>query len=285
MTGVRRFRSMGCEVVVGGACISELEQIEGLFDERDRTFSRFQDDSELARVNRLAGRDVLVSRPFARTLGTALQVAALTDGLVDPTLGRALEAAGYDRDFALLEPDPRPTGGAARGAWRNVRLVGQLLRVPGDVHLDLNGVVKAMTVDDALALISGDGFVSAGGDLATRGPLDVALPGEDAVRLVRGSLATSGSAHRRWLRGGRLQHHLIDPATGLPADPPWEQVTVSGRTCLDADVAAKAAFLLGADGPSWLDEHRLPGRFLRASGDVVCNHTWRASVPEVLACT
>ena len=57
-------------------------------------------------------------------------------------------------------------------------------------------------------------------------------------------------------RGGELQHHLIDPRTGTPADSPWEQVTVSGDTCLAADVAAKAAFLLGYDGPDWLDRTR-----------------------------
>ena len=37
---------------------------------------------------------------------------------------------------------------------------------------------------------------------------------------------------------------------------------MSGATCLDADVAAKAAFLLGDEGPDWLDERGLPGRFL-----------------------
>ena len=45
------------------------------------------------------------------------------------------------------------------------------------------------------------------------------------------------------------QHHLIDPATGAPADVRWECVTVCAATCLAADVAAKTAFLLGDDGP------------------------------------
>jgi thiamine biosynthesis lipoprotein ApbE len=61
-------------------------------------------------------------------------------------------------------------------------------------------------------------------------------------------------------------------------------VTVSGRTCLGADVAAKAAFLLGGDGPDWLDENRLPGRFLTADGETVTNASWRRSLREH-ACT
>ena len=90
----------------------------------------------------------------------------------------------------------------------------------GRGRLDLNGVVKAAAVDDALRLLSGRGFVSAGGDLATNGPLDVELPGGGSVRLVAGGLATSGRTKRRWLRGGEEQHHLIDPATGQALDEP-----------------------------------------------------------------
>jgi hypothetical protein len=62
-------------------------------------------------------------------------------------------------------------------------------------------------------------------------------------------------------------------------------VTVCGSTCLAADVAAKAAFLLGGDGPDWLDERRLPGRFL-AEGLAHENASWGAGVtPREPACT
>ncbi len=278
---LRRFRSMGCEIVVGGASRSELEAIRALFEERDAVFSRFSADSELNRVNRSAGRVVPVSNLFRDALGVALEAAATTGGLVDPTLGAALEAAGYSRDFESLGEDPRPPEPGQRGMWQGVRLAGNLLRVEPRVRLDLNGVVKALAVDDAVTLLD-RGFVSAGGDLATKGEVDVGLPGGGAVRLVHGALATTGTASRRWWRGGQLQHHLIDPRSGRPADSPWEQVTVSGNTCLAADVAAKAAFLLGYDGPDWLTERGLPGRFLSADGVIVATRSW--SPEEAIAC-
>lgn len=281
---LHRFRSMGCEVVVGGATGDERGRIEELFHERDAVFSRFRADSELNRVNRHAGRVVSVSPLLARAVEAALEAAAATDGLVDPTLGSAIEAAGYTRDFALLEPDPRPRDHGEPGSWETVRLAGRLLRVGPGVRLDLNGVVKALAVDDALSLLGGPGFVSAGGDLAANVELDVGLPRGGAVRLVRGGLATSGSATRRWWRGGELQHHLIDARTGAPADSPWEQVTVCGVTCLAADTAAKAAFLLAEDGPAWLDERGLPGRLVSRSGAVVANECWRASLERAPAC-
>jgi thiamine biosynthesis lipoprotein len=265
---------------VAGATEAEIAAIEQLFARRDRVFSRFAANTELNRVNGRAGRPTLVSADFADMVELALTAADQTDGLVDPTLGLALEAAGYDRDFALLVDDPRPPGAPAPSGLAGVRLHGRVLALPAGVRLDLSGVVKAQTVDDALAILGGNGFVSAGGDLAARGGLSVALPGGGAVHLLLGGLATSGSDRRRWRRARAVQHHLIDPRTGVPARSPWEQVTVCARTCCGADVAAKAAFLLGHDGPDWLDGRGLPGRFRTADGAVAVNRSWRQSVAE-----
>src|SRR5690349_3721393 len=199
---------MGCEVVVAGATSEELARIRTLFAERDAVFSRFRAESELNAVN--AGRGArFVSPLFARMVEAALRAREQTGGLVDPTLGAALEAAGYDRDFASLLPSLEPTGDAARAG--TIELYGRVLVLGRGVELALTGVVKAAAVDDAIRLLRGPGFVSAGGDLATRGEVDVALPGGGGVRLVAGGLATSGRTKRRWTRGGTEQHHLIDP--------------------------------------------------------------------------
>jgi thiamine biosynthesis lipoprotein len=272
---IHRFTAMGCEIVVGATTADALA-VQRLFEERDRMFSRFRDDSELSRVNRGKGRVVSVTPPFAEMVALALQAAASTDGIVDPTLGDAIEAAGYDRDFAELDPSG-PVRAGARGRWRDVRVASGFVFRPRGLRLDLNGVVKGKTVDDALELISGNGFVSAGGDIAVRGALDVGLPGTGAVRVLGGGLATSGSAKRRWLHDGAWQHHLIDPRTGSPADSPWAEVTVSAATCLQADIAAKAAFLLGHEGVRFLERRGLAGRFFLPDGDSVYTTNWQSS--------
>ena len=275
---------MGCMVCVAGASRAERAAVERLFVERDRVFSRFRPGSELNRVNDTAGAPIRVSAAFAEMLRLALDARRESGGLVDPSLGAELEAAGYDRDFSVLEDDAAPLATVVRGAAA-VRIDGDSVLVARGLRLDLNGVVKGRTVDDALALIAGTGFVSAGGDLAARGEIVVALPRGGAVRLLRGGLATSGRDRRRWLRGGRVQHHLIDPRTGRPSASPWEQVTVCGSTCLGADVAAKAAFLMGGGGPAWLDALGLPGRFVKPDGSVRANRSWEQSLESELACT
>ena len=283
MTAVHRFRAMGCEVVLSRG---DPVAVAAVFARWEGVFSRFLRDSELTRVNASPAWALHVSPLFARALRIALEAAADTGGLVDPTLGAALEAAGYDTDFSRLAGDGAPVGPAVPSRLGEVRLDGRILRRPPGLLLDLNGVVKSLAVDEAADALSSGGFVSAGGDLAARGPVDVGLPGGDAVRVVRGGLATSGVVSRRWRRGGREQHHLIDPRTGRPyRDPPWEQVTVSGASCLAADVAAKASFLLGEDGPAWLDEHGMPGRFVARGGDVVLNGAWHRDVAPEGVCT
>jgi FAD:protein FMN transferase len=270
---------MGVDVAVGGASAQELERIEWLFEGWERVFSRFRAESELNRVNRSESQVVVVSDLFARIVRTALAAARSTDGLVDPTLGVAIEAAGYDKDFSLLShDDERPSGPPVPGQWRALRIDGRLLSRPPGLHLDLNGVVKSLAVDEALGLIEGDGFVSAGGDVAVRGGAVVELPRGGSLRLLGGGLATSGTTRRRWRRQGQAQHHLLDPSTGRPAESQWQEVTVAAGSCLAADVAAKAAFLLSEAGPGWLDERGLPGRFLDARGETV-NRAWREMLP------
>ena len=270
---------MGVDVVVGGATVDELGRIERHFERWEQVFSRFRDDSELNRVNRSGSQIVVVSELFARIVRTALEVAQATGGLVDPTLGAAIESAGYDRDFSLLpDDDERPSGPPVPGCWRTLRLHGRLLSRPPGVELDLNGVVKSFAVDHALGLIEGEGLIAAGGDVAVRGGATIELPRGGSLDLLAGGLATSGTTRRRWRRQGRAQHHLIDPGTGRPAESRWQEVTVAAGSCLGADVASRAAFLLSEGGPDWLDERGLPGRFLDARGEVE-NRAWRENGP------
>jgi thiamine biosynthesis lipoprotein len=131
---------------------------------------------------------------------------------------------------------------------------------PRHVEIDLGGFLKGRTVDRAAALSSGAMIVDAGGDAVLRGAppgaagwtVEIEDPHDPArtigALVVRDqAVATSAANRRRWRRGTRLMHHLIDPRTHAPARTDLAQATVLAPTAELADVMAKVAFVLGAE--------------------------------------
>jgi len=273
-----------------------LEQEVGRID---RACSRFRQDSEIARANAAAGREVAVSQLFADALEVALRAAHDTDGIVDPTLGTHLRAAGYDRTFTLVAARGGWTfvpQAVREGAWRQVELDVErcLVRVPRGVELDLGATAKAFAADraaQAIAAATGAGaIVSLGGDVAIAGPApsggwcvaiadDHRAPldnSEPRVLIATGGLATSSTSVRSWPTSLGPAHHVLDPATGLPASTPWRTVTVAAGSCVDANVASTAAIVLGSSAPGWLDDLGLPARLAAGDGSVVSVCGWPA---------
>ncbi len=258
---------MGTEVsvLVPDSCRTLVTDARRLFTTWEERLTRFSSTSELSRLNAAAGTAVPASPILYRVVAAALDAAAATGGLFDPTLLPQLRAAGYDRTFVELPAD-RPASAyppEPGGAWRDIELgqAAHTVRLPEGAALDLGGIAKGMAVDAALRRLVELGApaaaVDAGGDLAVHG-LPPGLDGWPAVvetghgqvtlSLRSGALATSTVGRRRWRQGGEVQHHLIDPRTGRPADTAVWSATVAAGTCARADVAAKMALLLG-DGP------------------------------------
>jgi thiamine biosynthesis lipoprotein len=296
------FRALGTTVVVAATdperiAVVEREVRAGV-DALDRAASRFREDSELATLHRADGGPVPVSEVLFEALTDALEAARFTGGLVDPTVGHVLEVIGYDRDFAAVAP----TGAAIRArvapvaGWRAVRLDPgrRTATVPAGVRLDLGATAKAGCADrvaDRAAGVADCGvLVSLGGDVAVAGPppdggwavrvADRHDAGADdpsvTVALALGGLATSGTAARRWERGGRPLHHLVDPVTARPADSCWRTVTVAASTCLSANTASTAAVILGERAPDWLARLGLHARLVALDGSVTGVGEWPA---------
>ncbi len=277
----------------------------------DAACSRFRADSEVSRLAHAAGAPVQVSEVLASAVAAALRAARLTDGAVDPTLGNALVAAGYDRDIDDLrgaadsggpEPadgdgghdhgQPDPVATLRRQAqWRDVVLDEEhsTVRVPDGVLLDLGATAKAFAADRAAArahdAVGMPVLVSLCGDIAVAGTregepwliLVVERPEETdgpLVDLHDGGLATSTTRARRWVRSGRPMHHLLDPVTGLPVREIWRTVTVAAATCLDANIASTATVVKGTRGLAWLASTGLPARLVAADGTVETIGGW-----------
>jgi thiamine biosynthesis lipoprotein len=258
----------------------------------DATCSRFRPDSELTSVNARSGRKIELSPLLAEALAVALRAAAATDGDVDPTCGASLVRLGYDRDFAELAADSSPLARppVPAGGWRSVDLdhSGLTVQVPPGVQLDLGATAKALAADRAATAIAAATeagvLVDLGGDIAVAGPpppsgwrvrIVDGLGSQGPVVAIRdGGLATSGTGDRRWRRGELRLHHILIPATGLPASSCWLTATVAAASCADANTASTAAIIRSATAPAWLTSLGLPARLAASDGRIVTTPGW-----------
>jgi thiamine biosynthesis lipoprotein len=288
------FRAMGTTISMllpEGQAEPGAQIVRALFSEWEQALSRFIPESELSRLNQMAGTPVAVSDLLYSVLATALTAAQATEGIYDPAMLDQLVKIGYDRTFDRLQAvdfDPI-TPGEPGGRWRGIKVnpIYRQVTLPTGVKLDFGGIAKGMAVDAALERLRQSGMspamVNAGGDLAVTGlpPADdkwlIAVPGRErywSLPLHHGSIATSGIAHRHWRQGNTLRHHLLDPRTGLPARSDLWSVTVVADRCEQAEVAAKVAFILGSrQGADFLRRYRIAGLLVREDG------TWETVEP------
>jgi thiamine biosynthesis lipoprotein ApbE len=297
-----RWRALGTHVdllVHHGDARRARAAVERVLADVDATYSRFRPDSELVALNARAGSTVGLSPLLTQAIEAAIRAARQTDGLCDPTIGRALIRIGYDTDFATVAggTDPIDLRVQRVPGWQTLRLdpAARTLRVPAGVELDLGSTGKALAADLAAAAAlrsmgQGGVLVSIGGDLAIAGeaPADgwpILVADDSATESTRdgeviamreGAVATSSTTVRTWRRASVMVHHLIDPRTGLPAHSPWRTVSVAAATCVDANAAATAALIRGADAPAWLDGLGLAARLVAVGGEVVRVGGWPA---------
>jgi FAD:protein FMN transferase len=268
----RTFRAMGTEIdllVDASGATAALSAAEDEFHRLEAILSRFRQDSELSLLNRAgrldAGPDLL------RVTELALAAREDTGGRFDPTIHDAVVAAGYDRTFESIAADgPVPE---ARACGGEVRIDRGAIELDDGVRLDFGGIGKGYAADRAAEVlaIAGPCLVNAGGDIAVRdGAWPIAVQtatGLLTVELTSGALATSGRDRRRWQRGGRELHHLIDPATGTSAGGDLVRATVVASDAVAAEVWAKALFLAGEEaGAAEADLLRLPSVFVSTGG-------------------
>jgi FAD:protein FMN transferase len=291
-----RFPALGSTAMVAVAQPESLPAARAAVEETvvafDLACSRFRDDSELSAVNAGAGVPVPAGPLLLDAVGAALRAARLTEGDVDPTVGEALIALGYDRDFAAVSSRARtalvetPVRIASVPGWRAISLDRDAgtIHVPRGVTLDLGATAKALAADRAAERACASArcgvLVSLGGDIALAGPpppegwrvrvtddhrADVTAPGQ-WITLRSGGLATSSTTTRRWRTATGSAHHLVDPATGRSVTSVWRTVSVNAASCLDANIASTAAVLRGERAIAWLEGLGLPSRLVSTAG-------------------
>jgi thiamine biosynthesis lipoprotein len=295
----REFHAMGCKMLAAIDNDAEyvddlLGQVPGWFEEWEQSVSRFRYDSELIRLNARPERWQQVSQTLWDVLAASIDAFNVSEGYVNIGMLPALEKAGYDRSFELVGAFGETAVKADFVETVDLSAV-QLNRatrrvfIPRGVRLDLGGVAKGWAAHQAMLRLmeSGPALMDAGGDIAISAPMqggeawpigvtDPLRDGElkEMLFIDQGGVATSGRDYRKWTLNGRPQHHIIDPRTGLPADTDVLSATVVAPAVMVAEMAAKKAFILGADsGLDWIEaQPGMAGLLVAEGGDVLVSN-------------
>lgn len=256
------------------------------FMEVERACSRFEPDSEVMRLSRVAGRSVPVSPLLLESVAFALELARGTDGRFDPTVGALLEQRGFAESYRTGATIA--SGVDQPSSYRDVRVdrARGTITLRRPLILDLGAVVKGLGVDLAVRSLEAAGLhdlsVDAGGDLAVRGrnvqgrPWQIGIqhPRAEGLLVCRvgvsdAAVCTSGDYERRAPDGSA---HIVDARSGaVPlAEDAIASLSVIAPTAMAADGLSTAALLLGRGlALPFLEHHGVQGLIVHPDGSTV----------------
>ena len=264
-------------------------------------FNNYSDSSEISRVNRkAAAAPVKVSQDFYLVLKTALDFARLTGGAFDPTVGPLVKLWGFGKSPRVPSQEEIKAAQKLVG-WQCVVLQesaqtedapGQPEGVTGQnpaagptvrftksgVRIDLGAIAKGYAADclvdilrerrvkRAALSLGGNVYVygkKPGGALWSVAIRDPSKPGQNAFMLKTrdATVVTSGAYERFFEQDGKTYGHILDPATGFPAQSGLESVTIVSHNSMVADALSTSLFVLGMEKIPEIKKSALAGGF------------------------
>ncbi len=260
--------------------LAELQaKIEGELEDVNSKMSTYVDDSELSRFNRYRETTPFpVSPETLEVVSAALEVARLTGGAYDITIGPLVNAWGFGAGADLLDlsdHDIRRLVDSVGYAKLGLDPVASALRKQRpDLSCDLSSIAKGYAVDRVWEALVAAGlpnvWVEVGGEVRAAGNnsegrvwrLGIERPVLEAravsqsrrggglqriLPLSDAAVATSGDYRNYRERGGVRISHIIDPRSGLPVDHRLASVSVVHQRCMIADALATALMVLGPE--------------------------------------
>ncbi|MEY8428783.1 FAD:protein FMN transferase [Lachnospiraceae bacterium 46-15] len=270
----REFFAMDTVMTVtayGERCEEAAEAAEKEAERLDALLSTGAADSEVSRLNREGGGSV--SEDTAVLIEKAGRICEKTDGAFDISIYPVMRAWGFtDKKYQVPEPGEL-TVLLDRVDGSQIRLDGNRKKVLfglDGMEIDLGGIAKGYASNRMMKIFQEygveSGIVSLGGNVQVLGTkadggnwrVAVRNPEGDGdflgVLSVNGkAVVTSGGYERYFERDGKTYHHILDPASGYPADSGLVSVTVVSEDGVFADGLSTALFVMGMEQavPFW----------------------------------
>lgn len=242
--------------------IKEVQSVADFYN-ADSTVSKFNE----AKKN----QPVALDPHTEEIIKTALEISQKSEGAFDITIAPVKELW----DFKGENPSPPDSKFIEEKlplvGWQKLILDTEnhtLTKTEDNVKIDLGGAAKGYATDVAAEAMKNAGaewgILDLGGNIAVFGTnpnrkdgswqVGIQKPFEDSGRYSKtvsltnhGVVVTSGIYQRCFTHEGKNYHHILNPATGLPADAETESVSIKGETALVADCLSTACLVLGRE--------------------------------------
>ena len=242
-----------------------LEMAEQKIEELDRMLSIGNPDSEIAKINTDGKAEV--SQDTYDLIDEGLKIWKETDGAFNITMEPLMELWGFTSgDYQVpaqeeLEEALKLTDVSEVAAEEENREI--FLGTEG-MKVDLGGIAKGYTSEKLMEIFREQGIqnamVSLGGNVQVLGtkpdgsPWRVGIENPDenggylgVLETSDRAVITSGGYERYFEEDGVAYHHILDPATGYPADNGYQSVTIISADGSLADALSTALFVLGPE--------------------------------------
>lgn len=241
-----------CTITIYGMSESEGEAVlDDAFKEIRRyenMLSRTVEGSDVYNINNASGEPVEVSDDTIAVLKLGIEMGDISDGRFDITVGRLTDLWDFTGDDPHVPEQAAIDEALKSVGYRNIEIEGNTVTLtdPG-AAVDLGGVAKGYIADRITDLLEekgiSSGVINLGGNVAVLGskedgsPWNIGIerPYSDRTEVI-GSLetadatvVTSGTYERKFEENGVLYHHVLDPATGYPAQTDLESVTITAK--------------------------------------------------------
>jgi FAD:protein FMN transferase len=262
---------LGSDAVITLICESQAEaenifhELWALIEEFEKRFSRFLKTSELSHINMSAGMKTICSTEMTNILKESIFWGNKTKGVFNPFILPLLVEAGYDSSWVDHQSAPHLPRALRMPVISELEIGDDWVMIPEDGALDLGGIGKGYLLDQLASHLKGkveNYWLSFGGDVLASGTdidnvpwkIGIASAEDDSQAIASVELpvteewavATSGINRRKGTHKGKDWHHLIQPATGQPAETDIATATLVSRSAIECDVLASCTVILGS---------------------------------------
>jgi len=237
------------------------DSIFKIFSLVDTLMNPINPNSDVYRINHSGGKGVKVHEWTADCIRKAVEVAELTDGAFDPTVGGIVHLWHFDEQGKYIFPDSDSVKKYISSVnYRKIKINGDTVWIGEGQSITLAGIAKGYAIDLAARFLKqhgvGAGIIDAGGDLFLLGDKDgkpwnvgvrdpVTKDVREVIHVKDKSVCTSGNYERFVEYKGKKYSHIFDPRTGYPVSNGILSVTVIYNNAAYADAFATALFVLG----------------------------------------